>query len=99
MGEFLNLENHLQEELDVILNDSQIALAACEDLAVVASPWRVKICKFQVLAQIRTRLLALKIKAAAEAAATVPAEPADEPVQSNNANQSPAANLPADQSA
>lgn len=65
----------LQQELQKILDDSSIALSACDDLLLTSTVWRYKICKFQELTKIKARLLELKLKAAAAAAASVPSEP------------------------
>lgn len=65
----------LQEELQQILEDAKLALAACDDLLTTSTVWRYKICKFQELSKIKARLLELKLKAAAAAAAAVPSEP------------------------
>lgn len=65
----------MQEELQQILDDAKVALAACDDLLTTSTVWRYKICKFQELAKIKTRLFELKLKAAAAAAAAVPSEP------------------------
>lgn len=75
----------LQEDLQNILSDATVALGACDDLLLTSTVWRYKICKFQELAKIKTRLLELKLKAATATAASVPAEPEQptvEPVQS-----------------
>lgn len=64
-----------QEELQKILEDAQLALAACDDLLTTSTVWRYKICKFQELSKIKARLFELKLKAAAAAAAAVPSEP------------------------
>lgn len=67
-----------QEELQQILVNAQVALAACDELLLTAPVWRYKICKFQELAKIQGQILQLKIKAAAAAAAaTSTPSPAD----------------------
>lgn len=82
-----------QEELEQILTDAKLGLAACDDLLTTSTVWRYKICKFQELAKFKGRLAELKLKAAAATAAaassTTEAQPsAQSDVGSANAVQS-----------
>lgn len=56
------------------MEESKLAMAACDDLLTTSTVWRYKICKFQELSKAKARLTELKMKAAAAASST-PAGP------------------------
>lgn len=82
---YLLITMHRQEELQNLLEEAEVSLAACDDLLLTAPVWRYKICKFQTLSKIKTQLLELKIKAAAASAAATSQNPvsSDGDVQPN----------------
>lgn len=59
----------MQEELQQVVLNGEVALAACDDFLLTSTFWRYKVCKFQELNKIRLQIQQLKIKAAAAAAA------------------------------
>lgn len=69
--------------MELALAESQLGLAACDELLLSWNVWRFKICKFQELSKLKFKVQEIKLKAQALASTSTT-------TQATTAFQSPA---------
>lgn len=60
----------MQQQLQTAITSAELGLAACDNWLLTWNVWRYKICRYQVLSQLRLKIQEIRISAALYATST-----------------------------